>query len=88
MNIEQIITLFSILVVGIVLGVLLMTIVDLRKRIRALEDADRRRLPFRTADEIEDATAAINALMFDLDLKRNMVENALEHLKAARNPKK
>jgi hypothetical protein len=57
----------------------------LTKRISDLEKANHHRLPFRTAEEIEDATAAILKAMREIEFDKSMLENALGHLKNARN---
>jgi hypothetical protein len=56
----------------------------MQKRLEALEQAQAKHLPYRTADAIEDATAALNALQFELDFKRDLLDNAISHLKQAR----
>jgi hypothetical protein len=60
----------------------------LRERIVALEAAQAKHLPYRTADEIENATAALNAMQFDLDFKKSLLDNALAHLLQARGGNK
>lgn len=42
------------------------------------------RLPYRTAEEIENAIAAIICLKNDAETRLNMIENALSHLQLAR----
>lgn len=56
----------------------------LRERIRRLEAAQAKHLPYPTADGIEDATAAILRLKFEADFRQELVENALAHLQSAR----
>ena len=55
------------------------------KRIAVLEQASKHRLPYRTAEEIEDATAAIVKAMREIDFDKSILENALGHLQNARN---
>ena len=80
------------LVAGLIIGAgatgLYGTVRNQEQRIRMLEQAAKKHLPYATADEIENATAAILALKFDLDIKQDMVDNALAHLRGARNPQK
>jgi len=83
---------FAALIAGIFIGALYMAIQNLhqengnlRDRIAALESAQAKHLPYHTADEIENATAAINAIQFDLDFKKDLLDNALAHLHQARN---
>jgi hypothetical protein len=64
---------------------LIMTIRDLQRQIDDLK-ATPKRLPYASADEIENAMAAILTLQYDVDIKREMIENALAHLRSARNP--
>jgi len=58
------------------------------ERIRALEEAARKHLPNLAAENVENATAAILALKFDLNIKNEMVDNALSYLYTLRNPQK
>jgi hypothetical protein len=73
------------LIAGIAIGLTYAEIKHLRERIKALEASQAKHLPYHTADEIENATAAINALQFELDFKKGLLDNALAHLYNARN---
>lgn len=75
------------LLAGIGIGMGIREFRHMRERIAALERAQAKHLPYHTAEEIENATAAVNRIMFELDLKREFVDNALNHLKAARGKK-
>ena len=57
-------------------------------RLSELEQAQAQHLPYRTADEIEAATAAILKIKFETDFRQEVVENALAHLQIARNGNK
>ena len=41
-------------------------------------------LPYVTAEEIEDGLAALWKLRFEIDLKQELVDNAIAHLQLAR----
>jgi len=84
MEITTLLIIFAALLAGIGIGMGIREWKHMRDRIAALEKAQKAHLPYQTADEIENATAAINRIKFDLDLKQEFVTNALEHLKAAR----
>ena len=56
------------------------------ERIRKLEQAGARRLPYKSADEIENGIAALLYTMQDHELRGDMLQNALVHLQKARNP--
>lgn len=45
-------------------------------------------LPYVTAEEIEDGLAALWKLRFELDLKEELVDNAIAHLQLARGGRK
>lgn len=66
---------------------LVMMLLDMHRRLKQLE-ATPKRLPYLSADEIENAMAAIIALQYDVEIKADMIENALAHLRKARNPEK
>lgn len=55
----------------------------MRERITALEAAQAKHLPYRTAEEIEDATAAILTAKFKNDFNGELLDNALAHLQQA-----
>lgn len=57
----------------------------MRDRIAALEASQAKHLPYRTAEEIEDATAAILTMKFKNDFNGEIIDNALAHLRQARN---
>jgi hypothetical protein len=76
---------FAALVAGIVIGLTYAEIKHLRERIAALEAAQAKHLPYRTAEEIEDATAAILTMKFKNDFNGEIIDNALAHLQQARN---
>lgn len=63
-------------------------LVDAEKRIGQLEQAQVKHVPYRTADEIENSIAAMLRLKNELDFKVELFDNALSHLRQARNPKK
>lgn len=59
---------------------------ELATRIERMENGGAARLPYKTADAIEDATAALLSLKFDTDMRQQKIENALAHLQKARDP--
>ncbi len=63
-------------------------IIDLAGRVAKLEQSTPKRLPYRTADEIEDAEAALIKFMREIDFDKSVIENALGHLQNARNPER
>jgi hypothetical protein len=79
-----IVLLLAALSAGIAIGMTYAEIKHMRVRIAALETSQAKHLPYRTADEIEDATAAILRIKFEKDFWQELVENALEHLQNAR----
>lgn len=59
---------------------------NMRKRIAELEQAsNKRHVPYAVAEEIEDATAAILLAVSEIEFKKSVLDNALEHLHNARN---
>ncbi len=58
---------------------------ELEKTIQTLQAAQAKHLPYKTADEIENATAALLKLKFESDFRGELIENALSHLQVARN---
>ena len=62
-------------------------ITHLRERIASLEAAQAKHLPYRSAEEIENATAAILRMKFESDFHSDVIENALAHLQKARSGK-
>jgi len=85
-ELEIILVFLAGLIIGGCATGLLATIGRLQDRIRILQEAAQKRLPYRSADEIENAMAALNAIQFDLNFKQDMIDNARTHLAAARNP--
>ena len=73
------------LAAGFAIGKTYADIKCMRERISALEAAQAKHLPFRSADEIENGIAALNYIVFDEDLKRERIQNALAHLQNARS---
>lgn len=59
---------------------------ELIEQVKSLQQAGPKRLPYRSADEIENATAAVLTLLHEERLKMERIENALAHLQKARNP--
>lgn len=57
----------------------------MRERIAALEASQARHLPYRTAESIEDAEAAIIKAMREVRFNNDLLENALAHMQSARN---
>ena len=74
-------------VAGIGLSGLGFYIKSLTNRIVRLEAAQAKHLPYRSADEIEDATAAILRIRHEAQFNLDLVDNAMAHLQMARNPK-
>jgi hypothetical protein len=72
-------------VAGIAVGSARAEIKNMRTRITALEAAQAKHLPYRTAEEIEDATAALLTAKYKMDLNQEFLDNALAHLQNARN---
>jgi hypothetical protein len=60
----------------------------LEETIQDMQGAQAKHLPFKTADEIENATAALLKMKFESDFHSEMIENALGHLQIARNGNK
>lgn len=59
----------------------------MRERIVALEAAQAKHLPYRTAESIEDAEAAIVKAMCEVRFNNELLENALAHMQIARGGK-
>lgn len=53
---------------------------DLETRISKLEDANRKRMPYASAESILDAMAALDALANEESFKQTLIENAKAHL--------
>ncbi len=82
---------FSVLaafIAGIAIGMIYKEAKHMGERIAALEAAQVKHLPYRAAEEIEDATAAILRIKFETDFRQEVIDNALEHLQMARTGKK
>ena len=61
---------------------------NLEKRIADLEDlSNKKHLPYKVAEEIEDAMAGLIHYEFDLQITKERIDNVLNHLKKARNNK-
>jgi hypothetical protein len=77
------------LICGLAAGAAMMAlykhVLALEERIKDLEEASKKHLPYRTADRIEDATAAILKAAREIDFDKSLLENALSHLQKARN---
>lgn len=52
----------------------------LDQRIRQLEEAARKRVPYRTQEELLDAMAALDAFDREVDLGKAMIHNAKAHI--------
>lgn len=76
------------LIIGICAGLTYAEIKHMRERIAALEAADgKKHLPYQAAEQIEDGLAALNYIIFDDDLQRERIQNAVAHFQAARSGK-
>lgn len=53
---------------------------DLETRVTKLEDANRKRMPYASAESILDAMAALDALAAEENFKQTLIENARAHL--------
>lgn len=71
--------LFALLCVGIAF----LDYRDLKHRVEALEQANAQRLPYRAADEILDAIAALVKDEAEQDFHRELIRNAAGHLQNA-----
>ncbi len=61
---------------------------EARERITKLEAANKSHLPFHTASEIENATAALLLLESQKNFDLEYIENALSHLRQAREDRR
>lgn len=75
------------LAAGFAIGKEYAEIRHMRERITALEAAQARHLPYRTAESIEDAEAAIIKAMHEVRFNNELLENALAHMQIARDGK-
>ena len=57
---------------------------DTERRIAELTAAQAKRLPYSCADELENSMAAILRLQHETDFRKDLIENALNHLQLAR----
>jgi hypothetical protein len=57
----------------------------MREKITALEASQVKHLPYKTAESIEDAEAAIIKAMREVRFNNELLDNALAHLQLARN---
>jgi len=80
--------LIVVFVAGIAAGKLHAEIKCLRERVAKLEDAEAKHLPYRTADNIENAEAAIIKAIREVRFDNELLDNALAHLQQARNGNK
>ena len=85
MSTWSLIALLAALVAGIFIGGLWNDLRNLRDRMKRMEENQAKHLPYKTADEIEDAIAALMRLEHELTFKRELLDNAFAHLKLARN---
>src|SRR5574343_789257 len=92
MNLVQVVVLLGVLIVGIAIGVLWQTVRELKSKdqalkeeIEKLKEAQAKRLPYDVANSLENATAAINRILFEADFRKELAENALAHLWKARS---
>lgn len=60
----------------------------LKAEIQKLRDANRKNLPYNTAEEIENLLAAVVLLKTDLEVKNHLVENIEAHAILARENKR
>jgi len=62
----------------------------LTERIKKLEDQLKgpKRLPYASADALEDLIATLNSEAFHLNFRNDLINNALAHAYRARNPEK
>lgn len=58
----------------------------LSERIRKLEESQAKRLPYMSADAIEDLIATLNSEAFRMNFRQELIDNALAHAHKARNP--
>ena len=75
------------LAAGIATGMTYVEIRHMRDRIAALESAQAKHLPYKSAEAIEDATAALLIAKFKMDFNQEILDNALAHLAHAREGK-
>jgi flagellar biosynthesis/type III secretory pathway chaperone len=74
------------LIAGAGATALLVRIHRLEQRIHQLEQSSAKRLPYKSADEIENGIAALLYTIQDTNLRNDMLQNVLAHLQKARNP--
>lgn len=88
MEINAIVTFLAGFLAGGGVGGLLFVVLSLRRRVQQLEQAGPPKLPYKSRDEIENATAALNYLLLQSRLDQDAIENARSHLLRARDPDK
>jgi uncharacterized membrane protein YraQ (UPF0718 family) len=79
------ISVMAALIAGIAIGLVLAEFTHMRERIAALEAAQAKHLPYKTAESIEDAEAAIIKAMREVRFNNDLLENALAHMQSARD---
>jgi hypothetical protein len=86
-GIALILALAAALIAGIAIGLTYAEIKHLRGRIAALESAQAKHLPYRTAEEIEDGIGALIPILYEEELTHERIQNALIHFQRARSGK-
>ncbi|MGA2504232.1 MAG: hypothetical protein ABSG01_09100 [Anaerolineales bacterium] len=76
------------LVAGIYIGKTYAEFKSMRERIAVLEANEAKHLPYKTADEIEHAEAAIIKAIREVRFDNELLDNALAHLQHARDGNK
>jgi len=61
---------------------------EIERKIEELSAAQAKHLPYSTAEEIENSVAALLRLKDEADFRQDLIENALNHLRKARNGNK
>ena len=59
---------------------------SMEERLKRLEEANQKRMNYRTMEGIENALLALDAEMRETELKRDFLDNAIAWLTKARNP--
>jgi len=86
-GIVVILALIVTLAIGIAIGRLWAEFRHMRERIAALEAAQAKHLPYRTAEEIEDGIGALLPLLYEDEIRHERIQNALVHFQRARGGK-
>lgn len=63
-------------------------LVAAEQRITELEEANARHLPYRTADEIENALAALWKVRNESEVRLDLIDNSIAHMQLARSGNK